>query len=179
MPDGTAAPKGAKPKQVRRCKYCGSQGHNRRTCEVLKRNIATAIQENKEFRAQLLEEMREIGLGVGSLVKAGWSQQVRMVTGIQWHDMNYRSVRNNNCSPVICADIGNPTRREYEYLPVMGSETDQSWGRERNVVVSPVSGSAVDNTMPADWLNGRSGVREMFADKDTKSACYWDNYYDR
>jgi hypothetical protein len=177
-PDGTEAPKEAKAKQVRRCKYCGATGHNRRTCEVLKRDIAEAVRENKEFRANLLNSMREAGLGVGALVKGGWRGETRVVTGIRWDHMNYRSVRSNAVSPLLLSEIRNPRQQEEEYLPRM-EHAEESWGRDRCEVISPISGSAVDATMPADWLNGRSGIKERFDASEIKSQCYWDNYYDR
>ena len=177
-PDGTDAPKEAKRQQVRRCTYCGAKGHNRRTCEVLKRNIAEETLENKAFRVKLLAEMEEKGLGVGALVKAGWDQKVRMVAEIKWDFMNHKTVPSNNAMPIIICEIANPRRRDSEYLPLMGECTEHSWGRDRCQVVSPIHQSAVTNTMPADWLTGRSGIKAMF-DKDTKSACYWDNYYER
>ena len=176
--DGTEAPKEAKAKQVRRCKYCGAQGHNRRTCEVLKRDIAEAVRENKEFRANLLAGMREAGLGVGTLVKGGWRSETRIVSGIHWDHMNYRSVRSNSVAPLLLSEIRDPRRREEEYLPAM-THAEESWGRNRCEIISPISGSAVDASMPTDWLNGRSGIKERFADDDVKSKCYWDNYYER
>lgn len=176
--DGTKVSKAkrAANKGTRRCTYCGANGHNRRTCEVLKRDKANAVGQNREFRAKLLAEMQEHGLGVGALVKHEWNGSIVMVNHINWDAMTAYKVLGNGCQPVRYCEIGNPRRVSWEYLPRMGEETEQTWGRDRISVVGPVSSSAVTNTMPAGWLDGTSGLEGQF-DKDAKSTCYWDNRY--
>ena len=176
--DGTKVSKAkrAANKGTRRCTYCGTRGHNRRTCPILAKNKAGAVGENREFRAKLLEEMKECGLGVGALVKHEWNGSIVMVNHINWHEMTAHKVLGNNSQPVRLCEIGNPRRVSWEYLPKMGDETEQTWGRDRITVVGPVSGSAVAQTMPAGWLDGKSGLDGQFG-KDSQSACYWDNRY--
>lgn len=53
----------------RKCSYCGDTGHNRRTCPTLEKHKRNAVRRNREFRATLLESMREHGFGEGALIE--------------------------------------------------------------------------------------------------------------
>ena len=61
----------------RKCSYCSEQGHNRRSCPKRKQDIGIFSTETKVFREKFLEKMREIGLGVGAIVR----ETVRVKTG--------------------------------------------------------------------------------------------------
>ena len=52
--------------KVRRCTYCGSKGHNRRTCPTLKANKEAYVVAAIAFRHRLVDAMRSAGVGVGA-----------------------------------------------------------------------------------------------------------------
>ena len=58
----------------------------------------------------------------------------------------------------------------------MGAETEQSWGRERNTVIGPVSGSAVQSVVPEGWVENQDFLVGMFEDR--QSPNWHDNRYD-
>ena len=49
------------------CSYCGDRGHTRRTCSILKEDRRVFIKAAQMVRAQRLEEMRNVGAGIGSM----------------------------------------------------------------------------------------------------------------
>ena len=50
------------------CGYCQDTGHTRRICEVVKRDKLVFIEESRRVRAGALENARETGIGVGSML---------------------------------------------------------------------------------------------------------------
>ena len=50
------------------CGYCQDTGHTRRVCEVVKRDKLVFIEESRRVRTGALENARETGIGVGSMV---------------------------------------------------------------------------------------------------------------
>ncbi len=49
------------------CSYCEERGHTRRTCSILKEDRRVFIKATQMVRAQRLEEMRNVGAGIGSM----------------------------------------------------------------------------------------------------------------
>jgi hypothetical protein len=96
----------------RKCSYCNDTGHNRRTCPTLEKHKRSAVLRNREFRATLLESMREHGFGEGALIEVdgeiacGWVRNddgeltrsyrvpdykmIGIVTRINWENACYR-----------------------------------------------------------------------------------------
>ena len=68
----------------RKCSYCDETGHNRRTCAKRTQDIGIHSTETKAYREKFLEKMRDIGLGVGAIVR----ETVR----IQSSDGGYKDV---------------------------------------------------------------------------------------
>jgi hypothetical protein len=50
------------------CGYCGERGHTRRICEIVKRDKLVFIEESRRVRVGVLEDARETGIGVGSMI---------------------------------------------------------------------------------------------------------------
>ena len=50
------------------CGYCGQRGHTRRTCDLVKHDQQVFIEQTRRTRKARLQEIREIGIGIGSLV---------------------------------------------------------------------------------------------------------------
>jgi hypothetical protein len=97
----------------RRCSYCKykhgawsdhGRGHTRRTCQTLKDDMAQAIKVNAQYRAGILESLRDAGAGVGALMSMHisgyfptpdgdekWDRRACpvMVRRVSWDDINY------------------------------------------------------------------------------------------
>jgi hypothetical protein len=77
------------------CSWCEEGGHNKRTCpskkEVFNKNIA----KNKEWRRQILDKMREVGLGIGTLLSSKGRYDTEptlwLVRGMDWDLLNLRA----------------------------------------------------------------------------------------
>jgi len=52
----------------RRCSYCRDYGHSRRTCPTLKQDATNYVRMASVVRRDILERMREHGMGTGALV---------------------------------------------------------------------------------------------------------------
>ena len=61
------AAKAARMKKVT-CGYCGERGHTRRTCDLIKHDQQVFIEQTRRVRKARLQEIREGGIGVGSLL---------------------------------------------------------------------------------------------------------------
>ena len=84
-------------KMIRRCTYCGAEGHNTRTCSVLKEHIKDATEINKDYCSIVYDRMRECGIGVGAIIKmiryqSGYrksTDELYMIVGIKWENINF------------------------------------------------------------------------------------------
>jgi len=90
-------------KQHRRCTYCDESGHNARTCEGRKSDIATVNELAKEFRIAVVERIKsEEFPGKGALMRyhspREWMgsrdgycpvSEIHMVTGINWERVTF------------------------------------------------------------------------------------------
>lgn len=84
-------------KMVRRCTYCGGEGHNTRTCSILKDHIATATEINKDYCSIVRDRMEHCGIGVGAIIKmiryqSGYrksTDDLYMIVEIRWDDINF------------------------------------------------------------------------------------------
>ena len=54
----------------RKCSFCGEKGHNRATCEDLKKQMAETLAENAVYRAAILQRMRLLGVGFGAIISS-------------------------------------------------------------------------------------------------------------
>lgn len=53
----------------RKCSYCNERGHNRRTCETLKSDLARYAMMTREARQEVRAWALEDGIGIGAMVK--------------------------------------------------------------------------------------------------------------
>jgi len=61
--------RGQKRTKAIKCGYCGKSGHTRRTCSHLKHDMKILTDDTTLRRAMFLDICRDLGLGVGALVK--------------------------------------------------------------------------------------------------------------
>ena len=122
---------------TRRCSYCKAKhgthapeglGHTRRTCPDLKTDIQTAKERTATMREMVLKDMRENGIGVGTLLSqqiAGyfpdpqnpgetrWDRRevVCIVTRVMWDKI---SIYNSRGAVLIAQRIDKVGTRDYE-----------------------------------------------------------------
>jgi hypothetical protein len=53
----------------RKCSYCDERGHNRRTCETLKKDLARYAMMTREARQEVRAWALQDGIGIGAMVK--------------------------------------------------------------------------------------------------------------
>ena len=87
---------------TRRCKYCGKTGHNTRTCPELKEAKVAWMENARKARQVVNRRFRELGLGVGALVKIEryGEPQLFMVDNINWQLINHEGLRTNGGEPI-------------------------------------------------------------------------------
>ena len=174
--DGSCAKalKATRRGSVRRCKYCGTKRHNRRTCSVLKADMALYTEHAIEYRQRIVEDMKERGLGLGALIQTErWGDKYLMLcTQVLWHSISHHMPNNHELFyGRNCANNGHQS-----------TAYPQSDFNERSyhtyTVVGPVTSSAVAASVPEDFLTAEAVAdlrTEYFTDR--RSACYHDNYY--
>ena len=79
----------------RQCSWCNEHGHNKRTCPDKKKVLNKNIARNKEWRQQILDKMKEIGLGTGALLSSKGRYDAAptlwLIKGMDWDSLNLTS----------------------------------------------------------------------------------------
>lgn len=162
-------------KMPRSCTYCHTLGHNRRTCVVLGHDKEIARMKNAAFRERYLDNIKELGLGIGAMVRMtrrhmnprlsnkphlDAAGSLWMVLQHEWDTLNHI---NGGERSVLCQQISNIGRRTYLTVPPnLHAPTMRVNGWE---VVSP----SHDFGTPNDWLSGETGLGTLFVNKDKDS----------
>mgnify|MGYP005823771727 CR=1 FL=1 len=162
----------------RRCSYCDNAGHNRKTCKELKHAKQITAERSSEWRHRALEHLKNIGLGVGALVKYDkWNNgeiQYAMVKSISWNTLDHRfkDTKYHDMHGFHLSDLGKDLNRiDYNASLPEDKEkivTSDHYNPYRTFeVVGPLRPEIIDSQVPANWLTGQSSVEVIF-DKDTK-----------
>ena len=166
--------------KVRRCTYCGSKGHNRRTCPTLKANKEAYVVDAIAFRRRLVDAMRSAGIGVGALVSTErWGDTYCwMVTQIRWNHIDH--LRVGHCDPVMGQNVKTVDRyNQTQWMALPALEDEQGEVVENRRGLSQLLGPVVLAGVPADFFEPESLTALMADrfDKDARSADYWANYH--
>ena len=173
--DGTPmskeAIKAATKSSRRRCKYCGAQGHNRRTCPTLKADKAAWAGEQLAWRKKIKAWAEEAGYGVGALLKVDrWGDSFAwLVTEIQWNEI----ASDNAGRGVVIVQSCRSRQRDSHPLPNIPEINPEAWTRTELV------GRVPGVVFPDNFLE-ESGLKqpmERHFDNDRQSRDYYDNYY--
>jgi len=155
----------------RRCKYCGAQGHNKRTCQELKHDKGEWIAKELDWRKKIKAWAEEVGYGTGALLKVDrWGEVYAwMVTDIKWNDIASNDVGRG----VVWVQSCRSNQRDNLSLPRIPEINEEAW--TRTVLLSGVPKAVFpENFLKAE---GCKGPVERHFDDDAKSSKYWDNYY--
>jgi len=176
-----------KASKQRRCSYCREVGHTRRTCSELKDHKNRFQATNSAFRKKYLEALKGMGLGVGTLIKREHSfyrdgertsePMVFMVSNVNWTAVDFTEGidQYKSCEwfTVTSLPAAPETDRRYGNIvnghfvqnlmsPPLESIYEQPyyWDRGGWEIVSPVSASCVQASVPCGWSSGGRS-REM------------------
>jgi hypothetical protein len=157
--------------EKRCCTYCDGLGHNRRTCEPLKKDIATLIDRNRRYRAVFLDYLRSTGLGVGSILSSErlGGTILHLVVGIEWGQVSYMGRSDYSDSRVLrTRQMANLGRGEYRLnIPRANHPvfTEMCTRFNETVVSSP---KGADKLSPPDgWLDAVEDVDYKAVLKET------------
>ena len=163
-----------KTKSNRQCSFCSERGHDRRTCEKIKSIVFKEALAAQRGRRLVLNNAREHGFGVGSLLKfkmsgydrAGmWTsglEHVGIVTNILWDNISHKLLSGeNNPEQVIMVqypDYAGNCQDRWVPFPaaiVADGETEESeWSAQnRPEFIGPVSGPS---TNPPGYLGNKT-----------------------
>ena len=158
-------------KAKRRCTYCGSQGHNKRTCAVWKRDNVAYVEKQLTYRAKLKAWAEEVGYGVGALLKVErWGMtHAWLVTNINWNTVDTSGVAHYVTQ---AQGLGRDIKDTFA-LPEVDGLTINGWRNQEILSGVPTV------HFPKDFLTeaGVAGPKKRHFE-DAKSECYWENYYD-
>ena len=145
-PESWAARRAA-DKPSKACTYCRVGGHTRKTCSELTEYMRVARISVLENREKICNELIEIGLAPGALVKCeiyvgggmGWQKTLHLVQDIDWTNICDREGVSG--SPLQVMNIANGTKYA-SYLPKSGV-FGNPWSND-TYLVSPVSREAAE-----------------------------------
>ena len=162
----------------RSCGYCKEEGHTKRTCKHIKADKAKTIQMNKEWRANALDYLKNIGLGVGALVqfvhKRSWGEdQVEnvLVSEVLWNNLTFTVKRGSNPYSFRWHPLGHDGKSRLVDFPMDPAGVVSPCNNSGLVakVLGPVSGSSIEANVPDSWLSGEGKeIDEMFLDSKGK-----------
>tara|TARA_R110000824_G_scaffold100088_2_gene237890 strand:- start:3598 stop:4362 length:765 start_codon:yes stop_codon:yes gene_type:complete len=72
--------------QNRKCGFCSSPGHTRRTCTDRKEQTKTRLTETLDIRKKTAQRMIDAGFGPGSLVSVG-GERLAVITEVRFNDI--------------------------------------------------------------------------------------------
>ena len=166
--------------QNRRCSYCNGQGHTRAGCQLKKGTMAQFAKRNAVYRKNVLDALVKHGVGPGAMIVHTnyWKEtNTYLVLGVDWSSINMHYPSRPALNVVKMKFIRNipggtrgfvlPGQRAYQHLT------------EKVEIAVPTSEIRILSTVPADYLNGKLGLKDIFRDKESDLYDIKDYYGDR
>jgi hypothetical protein len=162
----------------RTCSYCSAAGHNRKTCKELAHAKQATAEVAGEWRKKALEHLKNLGLGVGALVKYDkWGNdqdQYAIVKSVIWEALDHRLLCTayHDAHSFGLSNLGKDLTR-VDYIASMPADkenvvTPEAYSPYRQFeIVSPLRPEVVESQVPAGWMTGIGATNQIF-DKDTK-----------
>lgn len=148
----------------RRCSWCKQKGHTKPKCLARADEIAKYIKENAAYRQEVLSMMEQQGLGIGALVHPEVSdaskienENLGIVKDIDWSAVQ---VKNKSNRPIQVYNFVRDWHMEY-CVPFARATHGYTWSYGQVQVVTKAKRS-IREDMPADWLDGRSGIEKVY-----------------
>ena len=160
----------------RKCSWCEQKGHTKRGCPGRKEAIAKNISKNKEWRAQVLESMKKMGLGDGALIRdTRRTQRIYMVEKMNWNKLNLTASSEEAASsadyskwnykdgaqyPEMTMGRIDRSEKTSHYMPMLKDEQGRDllyYGGGNYEVVSPV-----EPNPPSGWIDDESWAKKLF-----------------
>jgi|TARA_R110002020_G_scaffold17173_1_gene60553 hypothetical protein len=160
----------------RKCSWCSEQGHNKRSCPARKEATLKNISKNKEWRAQVLESMKKMGLGNGALIRdKRRSQRVYIISNMNWDKLNitasseeaapsadYSKYDYKGGTQYAEMTMGRIDRDEKtsHYMPMLKDEQGRDllyYGGSNYEIVSPV-----EPNPPSGWIDDEGWAKKLF-----------------
>ena len=160
----------------RKCSWCEEVGHTKRTCAQRKEATAKNISFNKEWRAQILDKLTEIGLGEGALVAdKRRADRLYLVLNMQWDKLNITAssesvagnsdyskwrYKNGSTYPEFTLCRVSTNAKSSTYMPMLQDEQGREllyYGSTNLDIVSPVVPSP-----PSGWVDDESWAKGLF-----------------
>ena len=160
----------------RKCSWCDEHGHNKRSCTARKGASTKNISKNKEWRAEVLEKLKEAGLGVGALLETKQnSQRLYMIVDMKWDELNL-TTSSSDVAPsgdyskhhykdgmqypdMIISRVKNGQKTTSYYPQLLNKKGEELlyYGADRYDVVSPV-----EPRPPDGWVSDESWAKGLF-----------------
>ena len=158
----------------RKCTYCDTAGHNRKTCAPLKSDRQFITAHYKERRTIIAERLVEEGLGVGALVDARSrydGDAMATVTGFDWKDLNGNLEGDMDPTITVSLLVQRFDERSVRWHHVNLDMAHRKYhpevheGANASVVASPLAPQDVRACFPAGWLDGTCYKEQRFFEK--------------
>ena len=168
---------------TRTCTYCGKEGHNRRSCEVLKVHIGQVQKQEVAFRKAFIQHLNDIGLNLGALITPeskdrGYSNKgAYFVTQIKWQDVTICEAHEMFHRFVLARPIEKlGSHRDDATFNIRSPQhwpTSERWHatadrwQEEYYGLKVLAGVAEDIKPPEGWLEDTTKIREFFKDRES------------
>ena len=162
----------------RSCSYCKEEGHTKPTCKHIKADKEKTVEMNKEWRANALNHLKALGLGVGALVqfihKRSWDAdevQNVLVSEVLWDNLTFMVKNGENPYSFRCRPLNSIDSVRLVDFPVDPTGVVSPNGEYglHVKVLGPVSGSSIEANVPESWLSGEGEmINNMFLDNNGK-----------
>ena len=179
--------KAAKAKRMKNvtCGYCGRNGHTRRTCQNVKNDYAIFAARTRELRQQWLEDVKEGGYGIGTMVikdthgydRSGEWGRIKvtgLVTAIDWRSIHAHS--DSHCFEIQTNDqmAGRDVRfgQHFNNMSVDSFKRADGNGFETVGSRHSVIPSGRAPNPPKGWLDDMPPIKEVFNTKEGRSWGY-------
>ena len=147
---------------ARKCSWCRQSGHTKAKCEIRQTEMNEYITENAKYRGEVLALMESMGMGYGALIvpkrnnrKELDKEELSIITNIDWDNVQLKAKDNRT---VKAHNAFHDWHHEY-CVPAVANIY---WAYGQVEVINKAK-SSIREDMPADWLNGQSGIDRFFS----------------
>ncbi len=165
------------------CSYCGERGHNRRTCETLKSDLARYAVMTREARQEVRDWALEDGIGIGAMVKYkeyGYSDSSTLMM-VEAMDIQHTHARQRYYTVTLrpISGVGRKTRQSIQ-SPEQREANTSSYSSRIEVVgklTAEQMAAQIDEEwiyQEIDWKNPPEGINSnVFEKGENRAFHFW------